>query len=590
MISPIILLSLLFVSFLGGESRALAKVREESNALELLYEARVRSALNTILRPNEYSVVLAIEISEDARLLGELETEMDKMGLPGVPGIPVGENMPFVNKLHQLKNRVEVHLVLDEAIPPEKESAAVALVRMKLHLDEAAGDNLVVVRSLLIPKEPKPEPPVAPPVETLPELTWRMWALVMIVSLLGLATLMFMLTRKRKSSQEMEMKKQWPELSFEAPLPTMPTDSGKSEEKKSEEAVLEEKAKFDQELVEFYERKKFVLEIAAKYPAAVSQAASEYFSKGNPEKTLLAFESLGWDTAKALFSQVSHRVWAKVGGLLAARTQDPSPQEYHEAIKGFHQFVVSRYLELIDKDVDNPFGFLLKLSSDDQLKALSEESPFNLATICVYLEDDQKSELLEKLPEDVQQTTLIQLSRLREVPFELVSGLASRLKMRLKEQSEKPNLSFDGQKYLVDLLNKLDVESEAKFIERLKGEQPQEFDQLRKSYLMYEDTLFVPADLIGEGVNSLDLKVLAVGLSGPEVDVRQYILSTLPEKKARMIEKDIAYLQGVSRKMFLAARRVMLASIRAQMAAREVTISGLMDEHAKSLQGEIQVA
>lgn len=582
---------LLFVHLVGT-----AKVREESNALELLYESRIRSALNTMLRPNEYSVVVAVEISQDAKLLDQVESELDKMGLPGVPGIPAGESMPFVNKLHELKNRVEVHLVLDDAIQPEKEAAAVSLVRMKLHLNEEAGDNLVVVKSNLVPKEPKPEEPKAPPVETLPELTWRMWALVMIVSLLAIAALMFMVTRKRKEEKSVDMKKQWPELSFDQPFPTIPVaqqqqQSEKEDERDAEaEAAAAAAAQYDKELVEFYEKKKFILEIATKYPSALSQAATEYFQKGNQEQTLLAFESLGWDIAKSLFASVSHRVWAKIGALLAGRTQDPEPAEYHKAVKAFHQYVVARYLELIDTDIANPFGFLTKLSGEEQARILEAESPFNLATICVYLEDEQKAELLDRVSEDARQATLIQLSRLKDIPFELVSSMSERLKLRLKEHKEKPSMALDGQKYLVELLSKLDVESEHRFLDRLKVEQPNEFNLLRRNYLLFDDILFVPAEVLGEATNSMDLKVFTIAVSGQEMDVRSYLLSTLPEKKARMIEKDIAYLDGISRKAFLSSRRALLGAIRAQMFARDMTMGGLMDAHMQSMQGAGQVA
>lgn len=569
-------------------SSASAKVREESNALEMLYESRARAALNTLLRPNEYSIVVAVDISDDAKLLSEVEDELDRMGLPGVPGMQIPENMPIVNKLHQLKNRVEVHIVLDEGVSADKEASVSALVRMKLHLDDAAGDNLTIVRSLMIPKEPKPEPP---PVETLPELTWRMWALAVVVTLLAISGLLLFVTRRRKNRDEIELKKQaYDEQNLHHPPAADPAKAAAEEAAALEAAEAARRAEEEREAVEFYERKKFISELAVKYPTAVGRSVGEFYGRGNQEKALLAVEAIGWDLSKSLFAATSQRVWASLGSQLAARQNDPEVPAQRQAVKALHQYVVSRYLELIDQDLNNPFDFLTKLSSDEQFRILSQEGPFNLATICVFLDEEQKSDLLSRVSEDTRQAALLQLARLREIPFEAVNALADRLRDRLKEMRAKPATVFDGQKQLVELLAKLDVEAEARFLQRLASEQPQEMAELRRGYLQFEDLLFVPVDTLADAISGVETGVLTAAVAGPELDPRAHLLAALPEKKARLVEKDIAYLKDTSPRAVLLARRELLRQVRTHLAGQGVSVGGLMDSWAAEMQKAEQVA
>lgn len=538
-------------------SIARAQYREEAGALEQIYESRLRTALNTVFRPAEYSVVVAVDIDRDPKRLADVEAEMDKMSLPGVPGLAATDNYNVSNKLHDLKNRIDVHLVLDEALPKEKEETAKALARMKLHLDESAGDTLTVVRELLVPKEP-----ASRTADLLPELSWRMWTLVVLVTLLTAGAIFLVLQRKRRSENDLnqiaaEKKDGEEESPSEEPVvDAVPGAVAAAEEPQDE---------MERDQVELYERKRALLDLSMKFPEAASKGLAEEFEKGNQEAVLLICEELGWETAKGLYTGMSHRTWAKIGAMMVGRTKAPELKAVLAAVDLGHRAVVAKYLELTDGDDRSPFSFLAKLPSKDQARLLASEQPQSVALVCVFLNDGQKSDLLEALPEEQQQATLLHLSKLKEIPYESVRFVAEGLRSRLKAMQENPSVVFDGQRYLVELLNKLDVEAEQRFLEKLRVDEPEDAEALRRTRMMFEDLTFIPQEVIGEAVGGLDLTVVTQSLFGADENIRAHVLASLPQKRAKMIEKDLAYLKEVSRKEILSSRRSFSKAVQAML-------------------------
>lgn len=115
--------------FMSSSALGQSAYREESGVLEQVYESRVRSALNNVFRPNEYSVVVSVDINQDQKQLDALETQMENMNLPGVAGLVLPENMGMSNKLHGLRNRVSVHLLIDQQVSKEKKRPPKRLFR-----------------------------------------------------------------------------------------------------------------------------------------------------------------------------------------------------------------------------------------------------------------------------------------------------------------------------------------------------------------------------------------------------------------------------------------------------------------------------
>ena len=181
---------LLVTMLLTSTTWAQTQFVEEVASLEGIYEARARAVLNTFLRPHDYTIVVSAEIQADEEQIDDIRADMEMRFLPGMPIEAAANLVPGNNKLHEVKSKIDVHLVLNDDISPDKENLLKEVLAAKLHLDKESGDSLTVKRSNLPNLNPDAK------VEKLPELSWKMWALIVLISMLTLAGLFYYFNNK----------------------------------------------------------------------------------------------------------------------------------------------------------------------------------------------------------------------------------------------------------------------------------------------------------------------------------------------------------------------------------------------------------
>lgn len=550
-----------------------AQYREESSAIEQVYESRARTAIETILLPKDYSVVVGVDIDTDEQRLAELEQEVEKNNLPGMPGAMSLDTMPITNKLLNLKQKVHIHVILNETIGKDKEETVKSLLKMKLHLDEATGDRIEVTRSSL------PMDNYEAPVRKIPELSWKMWMLVLIVSLVALASVIFFFNRRREILRKQEFEK--------APEQKPETDKPETENKElvaeGASSPLDLASTKNDEDVEAFEMKQKILTIAHQFPEASTRALSDYFSAGHEEQVLLFMEEFGWELSKKLFASLSPRIWGRLGFIYKNRTVQASPTQYRTALEDVYRHLMARFLELGTEDAKNPFAFIFKLGEQEKQRLLKGESPAHLALICLHAEADQLGEIYDMLDRSTQEAVTLHLAKVESLPAEIIDAAVDSLRNKLKAIQDSPEVKADGALFVSQLLRKLDAEKEFMIFDKMVVDHPVEADKIRSMQLMYMDVDKVPQDIVAEAATFLELNVLVEGLFFGYPEVRAYILKALPVKKARMIEKDIE-LPGFDVPMAQGAqaKRQIVFAIEKVMKARNMTMQSLFNQKTEA--------
>ena len=520
--------ALLMVLSLFGSSifaqSASAQFREEVATLENMYESRARTVLNTVLRPHEYSLVVSAEIERDEAKLGKIKDEYERNYLPGMPGMGSMDSLPVSNQIHELKSKIDIHIVLANTVPKEKEETIRSVIKMKLHLDESSGDTIALSRALLPIENPEKQ------ISTLPELSWKMWTLILILSLLALAGLLMFLHKRQSGQSEKDAAKEATPL----PEPVPAAAEAKAEEKPDMSALLQ----VDPAEV-LYEQKKQMISFSTQYPEATIRALTEYFQKGHENEIVLMCESFGWELSKKIFAGFSPRIWGKVGHHVMTREKAPSVTDFQKALESCYKVVLSRYLEMGDADQTNPFGFIWKLNANDRRRLLDNETSFNLALICVNSDREQMGELLTAVSDQMQEAVTIQIARLQSVPQESIRTSSEFLLKKLKQIQENPEVRMEGSALAADLLRSLPPEKELQLFERLMAENPGEADGIRRHILIYSDIVHVPSEVIAEISSLIEIGTFVDSMRNGYPGVREHILRSMPPKRAAMIEKDL---------------------------------------------------
>lgn len=537
-----------------------AQFREEMATLETMYEARARSVVNTVLHPYEYSLVVAVDIDRDESRLAKIQEEFEKDLLPGMPGGLNSENPAIANQLYELKNKIDIHLVLANKITKEKEDTVSSLLKMKLHLDDKNGDTLTIARSDL---------PVATPEENaskLPELSWKMWGMLTALLMLVLSGLFYYFSKKQ-DPKENEQSEKTPENEKKIEDPVhQPTEVNS---KKHDLPSLD-----PSEMM--FEQKQQILSLSTKYPEATVNALNDHFQKGHEKDILLMCEAFGWELSKKIFSGFSPRVWGRMGHLVIMKQNHASAAELSKALDQCGKVILKKFLEIGDTDTKNPFGFVWKLDSYDRKKLLANESAPNIALICVHGDSEQVSGLMESLDSVMQEAVTICISRLQNYNEQQIKAVNESLARKLKVIQANPETVANGIELVAELLRSLPAEKEHSFFEKIMIENSQDAEKIRRTVLMYFDIQHIPADVISEMSGLLELNVIVTALRKNFPEVRQHILKSLPPKKSYMIARDLELDVLISDKQVALSQREIAKTISALLKAKNIELVQLL--------------
>ncbi len=517
------------------------KVREESTSLENLYQEKVRSILDNLVAPEDYTLVISATIKNDERRLKEYSDTIERKFMPG---LPINDPTAFAdanNLLLELKQKVDIQIILTENVPADRDTIVKDIIRNKLHLSEESGDSISVVRAARIVPFPKPSEQ-----RWFPELSTKMiafWVLVAMMVLTGI--LLWVQRRKEKAKQQeraeqaflIEQKRAHEEAKAEEEAnpeaePTPAEDDSLTEEQKNE---LEIKMAFE---------KSEIHKLCTEYGPIVAKAVEEFMVQGHVRETVMVMEALGWHESKRLFRDLDTRSWAKIGSTLRTRQGEPSIVESFEAAHYFHRFALSYVLERTAKEDGNPFGFVFKLNDNQRIDLLNREAPDKIALIGVYCTGPQMNDFLRGLENSKQNEILYHLTRIKQLPeTEVKSGVLSYL-ASLERIKKDPSVFADGPMLAAEFLKSLPAGREEELIQYLFDQHPAEAEKLRRVRVMFQDIPYYPAEFTRKVIENLESDLIQRALTGYDRGFTDEFLQLLPSKRAMMILNDLLHGQS----------------------------------------------
>ena len=517
-------------------------IREETTTLENIYQEKVRSILNNLMTPEDYTLVISATIRNDEQKLKEYSAASERKFLPGLPVQDPAGYSETNNILLDLKQKLEIQVILTENVPADRDNLVRDIIKTKLHLNEETGDSIAVVRAarnVAIPKSP--ESP------KLPELSAKMIAFWIIVCMIVLTGILFWFQRRKEKEKEAERAEQAvlieqkkladEEAKADADAKAAAEDQVEDpyREPLSQDRRVEVEAKFATE-------KEAVFALCRAYAAIVTRAFEEFITQGHVNEAVTVLEALGWNESKALFKDMDPRFWSKVGAALRTRQTEPSLVEAFKAVSFFHRFALSFVLERTAKEDGNPFTFVFKLNSHERLDLLMQEKAESIALIGVYCSGPQLSELLQGLEPEKQNEVLFNLTKIKQLPESEIKDGVKNFLSRLESIKEAPSVYADGPMLAADFLRSLPAGREEELVQFLMADHPTEGEKLRKVRVLFQDVPYYPQDLTRRIIEGFEAEELLKALAGYDAGFVESFLSLLPTKKALMIQNDLFHM------------------------------------------------
>jgi flagellar motor switch protein FliG len=518
-------------------------VREETTTLENLYQEKVRSILSNLMAPEDYTLVISATIRNDDTKLKEYSAAAERKFLPGLPIQDPAGYAETNNILLELKQRVEIQVILTDNVPADRDQIVRDVIKNKLKLNEETGDSIAVVRAAR--NVPAPKPQESP---KLPELSAKMIAFWIIVLMMALTGVILWLQRRKEKQKDAERAEQSVLLEQKR---LADEQQAAEAEKAKEEAKDELKDRYQEPLAEdvrmevfekLQKEKEAVLALCKNYPGIVTRAFEEFITQGHVIEAVIIMEALGWQESKSLFRELDPRFWTKVGAALRVRTQEPTLLETYKAVSFFHRFALSFVLERTAKEDGNPFMFVFKLNSNERLDLLMQEKPESIALIGVYCSGPQLGELLQGLEPEKQNDVLFHLTRIKQLPeSEIRTGVTAFLS-RLEAIKKAPSVYADGPMLAADFLRSLPAGREEELLQYLMSDHPAEGEKLRKVRVLFQDIPQYPQEMTRKIVEAFEAEDLLKALAGYDPTFVENFLSLLPTKKALMIQNDLFHM------------------------------------------------
>lgn len=551
----------------------LAQYLEEQNALEAIYESRTRQILGAILSPKDFSVVVAVELDRDELKLKQFRESIDNQYLPGMPMMGEIPSSPQNNnRLHEMKSRVDINIVLLKNLGPDVEKLVKELVTAKLALDISSGDYVKVKRATLLDELPMKDKSA----ELLPDLSWKMWSLVLILSLLAFSGLLFLAWRlsKKSATQHLINEEKSPELNHDQPKEPSAANL-------SEESIISAKSNEDSvvELIPIAEIKVQIAKMVEEIPELISASITRHIMNQSPLEVAFFMEHIGWEQGKIWFRSVPALAWSRVGLAFKMQSEDPSSIEFTQAVQKVYKTLLATYIEHeMGQDESNPFGFVFQLTEVELRSLLNKESPRNLAVLFLRSSSDLTSKLLALLTNEKKLQCLSEMGKIEKISQERLTTALDSIKTHVGNLKSTKEFYIDGSAVLAKVLRSMSPEEELSLLDSLNQDNPEEIEKIRTTILLFQDIAMIPQFVLSSYFEGVEVDLMYKALFRMPQSMTNKIVSCLPEKKAMILERDLQEVPMIPSISDIAkVRRQVVIDLSAKLAESGITLTDMMN-------------
>ena len=207
-------------------------------------------------------------------------------------------------------------------------------------------------------------------------------------------------------------------------------------------------------------------------------------------------------------------------------------------------------IEILDKikeatDIYRPFTIARKADPTQLLNIIIDENPQTIALILCYLQPDKAAQILSWLPENLQNDVAYRVATIRSTSPYAVKEVERALEYKLSNFIKPDATVIGGIESLVDMLNRVDRNTERNITTGLEEQDKELAEKLRASMFVFEDITMLTSPDIQKVLRNIDQKDLALALKGSNDSVKQLIFNNLSKGAADNVREEIEYMGPV---------------------------------------------
>jgi flagellar motor switch protein FliG len=275
---------------------------------------------------------------------------------------------------------------------------------------------------------------------------------------------------------------------------------------------------------------------------ALGPEASRHLIQGMDDDTLKRLGRRMADLGK-IDSEVLNSVTEEY--LALHRSEDPLMRSSRSDVVSLfkHAIEASRADQLLSElNAPKVFTIWEKLSrlKPEMITAnIKDEHPQTIALILGHIDSSVASRVIAMLPEDIQLSVVMRMSKIESVPAELVHDIEETLEKELSEMQGESGISFDGMVSVVDILKGLEKEVARPILDQLREKDETLFSQVDRLLLVFEDLNELSDRDIQTILKHISSDDLVRSLKGASDDVANRFFGNMSQRAAEIMREDM---------------------------------------------------
>ena len=220
-----------------------------------------------------------------------------------------------------------------------------------------------------------------------------------------------------------------------------------------------------------------------------------------------------------------------------------------------------------------PFDFLRRTDPSQLINFIQNEHPQTIALVIAYLEPEQGAAVLGALPTTLQADIAKRIALMDRTSPDMIREIERVLEKKISALMTQDFTSAGGVKSVVEVLNRVDRQTEKSIIEALEMDNQELADEIKKLMFVFEDIILLDDRSMQMVLREVDTKDLSLALKATTPEVSNKVFKNMSKRAADMLKEEIEYMPPVKIRDVEEAQQKIVNVIRVLEEKGDVVIS-----------------
>lgn len=208
---------------------------------------------------------------------------------------------------------------------------------------------------------------------------------------------------------------------------------------------------------------------------------------------------------------------------------------------------------------------------------IEAEHPQTIALILGNIDTSVASRVIALLPEELQMTVVMRMSKIESVPKDLVQDIEETLEVELSGTEGQSGMSFDGMLNVVEILKKLEKDVSSPILQKLEEKDEGLFQQVDRLLLIFDDLIDLSDRDIQTILKHISSDDLVKALKGASDEIAERFFANMSSRAAEIMREDMEVMGAMKLADVEEAQMNVLKVVRKLDDEGQISLSGSED-------------